>query len=321
MYLGLDFLIAPDLSPRLVEVNVGLPGGAQEYHLTQLVATGKPPGIFERIQRTSLNAYGMTFEAYLASLPWIGSLKPFKLWMDGMGPFPGVFHPGLRFEDKWIQYGLLRDIAPMPVTERYELEDRAEAERFLRERGRLVLKRRVGRGGRGLRIVNAPADLPGRDEGDWPCLLQEHVESKVGHFALSIRSVAFGGAWMCMYANLAGRSWSNHGILAGVAPGGFFGLEEEEFRVVAFNERSWEAGLWFGPQDPAYLRHNLYEDEVAETSLRIPEDLYRTIIRLSVAVERVYEGIDPSSLPEACFERSVAARETQEPWTGTASGN
>ena len=320
MYLGLDFLIAPDLSLRLVEVNVGLPGGAQEYHLTQLVAAGKPPGIFERIERTSRSVYGVTFEAYLASLPWIGSLKPFKLWMDGMGPFPGAFHPGLRFEDKWVQYGLLRDVAPMPATEPFDPEDRARAERFLAERGRLVLKRRVGRGGRGLRVVNAPADLPVRDEGEWPCLLQEHVDSKVGRFAVSIRSVAFGGAWMCMYANLAGRSWSNHGILAGVAPGEFFGLEEEEFRVVAFNERSWEAGLWFGPQDPAYLRHNLYEDEVAETALRLPEALYRTIIRLSVAVERVYERTDPSILPEACFERPSAARAAQKPGDGALSG-
>lgn len=42
MYLGIDFLVAPDLRPYVVEVNVGLPGGAQEHDLACLVRTGRP---------------------------------------------------------------------------------------------------------------------------------------------------------------------------------------------------------------------------------------------------------------------------------------
>ena len=53
MYLGIDFLITPELKLYLVEVNVGLPGGAHEYHLTHLVHFGKPSDIIRRIEWTS----------------------------------------------------------------------------------------------------------------------------------------------------------------------------------------------------------------------------------------------------------------------------
>ena len=47
MYLGIDFLISSELKPYIIEVNVGLPGGAQEYHLTHLVHFGRPSDIFD----------------------------------------------------------------------------------------------------------------------------------------------------------------------------------------------------------------------------------------------------------------------------------
>ena len=97
MYLGIDYLITHELKPFVVEVNMGLPGGAQEYHLTHLVHLGKPSNIFTRIEETSLRVYGKTFKYYLASLPFIESLKPFKIWMDGEGPFPCTFHPASFF--------------------------------------------------------------------------------------------------------------------------------------------------------------------------------------------------------------------------------
>ncbi|HSB07025.1 MAG TPA: hypothetical protein VLK23_17750, partial [Thermodesulfobacteriota bacterium] len=58
-------------------------------------------------------------------------------------------------------------------------------------------------------------------------------------------------------------------------------------------------------ETPAYLQHNLYEDEVARTTLYLPEPLVGTIMELSVKVERFYEGLDLSTLPEACFEEKT----------------
>jgi hypothetical protein len=78
MYLGIDFLITSELKLYLVEVNVGLPGGAHEYHLTHLVHLGKPSDIFKRIEWVSQKVYGKTFKDYLHSLPFIEALKPFK---------------------------------------------------------------------------------------------------------------------------------------------------------------------------------------------------------------------------------------------------
>jgi hypothetical protein len=92
MYLGIDFIITSELKLYVSEVNVGLPGGAHEYHLTHLVYLEKPSDIFRRIEWTSRKVYGRTFKSYIDSLPFTGSLKPFKIWMDGMGPSE-TFHP------------------------------------------------------------------------------------------------------------------------------------------------------------------------------------------------------------------------------------
>ena len=152
MYLGIDFLISPEQQPYVVEVNVGLPGGAQEYHLTHLVHFGKPSGIFERIEETSKRVYGKPFKEYLHSLPHIESLKPFKIWMDGQGPFPEGFHPGLRLEDKWVQYQLLKPVAPMPETQVFDPESLKDAESFLEKKGKIAFKRRLGRGEETIRL-------------------------------------------------------------------------------------------------------------------------------------------------------------------------
>ena len=153
MYLGIDFLITPGLKLYLIEVNVGLPGGAQEYEFAHRVHFGKASNIFDRIERTSQQVYGKTFKDYIHSLPFIGSLKPFKIWMDGKGPFPDIFHPGLRLEDKWIQYQLVKSIAPMPETMIFDPKNLAETKRFIETKKKAVLKRRLGRGGK---------DLPGQ---------------------------------------------------------------------------------------------------------------------------------------------------------------
>jgi len=320
MYLGIDYLITHwpkghlrrDLKVFVIEVNVGLPGGAQEYDLAHLVYFGKPSNIFTRIEETSLKVYGKAFKDYLHSLPLIQSLKPFKLWMDGKGPFPTIMHPGLRLEDKWVQYQLLRSIAPMPETIPLNPRDLAAAESFLEKKKGAVLKRRVGRGGRGFRVLTDPQSLSALNMEYHDMLLQEYIESEInwpkGHlrgYVFSIRAVAFGGEFMCMYANLSQRPYSNHGIIVLVSPGDLLGLADKEFATESFNQKSWEAELWFGEDDPPYLRHNLYEDEVARTTLYLPTPLYRLITELSVKIERFYEGLDLSSLPKACFEPPV----------------
>lgn len=302
MYLGIDFLINSELKLYLAEVNIGLPGGAHEYHLTHLVHFGKPSDIFRRIERISRKVYGKTFEAYLHSLPFMESLKPFKIWMDGMGPFPKALHPGLRFEDKWNQYQLIRSIAPMPETIILDPENLIAAERFIERRGKVVMKRRVGRGGRDFHVITDPSILSKLNLILNPYLLQEYVESKVNSYSFSIRSIAFAGEFMCMYANLSSKSTSNHGMLTFVSQGSPLGLSEKDFQTESFNQKSWEAELWFGQNEPSYLRHNLYEDEVAKTTLILPEPYYRMIKELSVKIERLYEGIDLFSLPKACFE-------------------
>ncbi len=302
MYIGIDFLITSGLKLYLAEVNVGLPGGAHEYHLTHLVHFGKPSDIFRRIESTSRKVYGKTFKDYLHSLPFIEALKPFKTWMDGMGPFPKTFHPGLRLEDKWNQYQLLKSIAPMPETMVLGPEDVAGASRFIERQKKVVLKHRVGRGGRDLQIISEPSSFWKLNLISNHYLLQEYVESKIDGYSLSVRSVAFGGEFMCMYANLSPRSTSNHGILTFVSSGNPFGLSAKSFKTESFNQKSWEAEIWFGENEPQYLRHNLYEEEVAKATLIIPEPLLGTIKELSVKIERLYDGLDLFSLPRGCFE-------------------
>jgi hypothetical protein len=302
MYLGIDFLISPERQPRVVEVNVGLPGGAQEYHLTHLVHFGKSSDIISRIEETSKRVYGKAFKDYLHSLPFVESLKPFKIWMDGMGPFPETVHPGLRLEDKWIQYQLIQSIAPVPDTMVFHHQDLKEAFNFQQRKGKMVLKRRLGRGGRNFKIIPSYASLSAIEPEGYPCLLQEFIESKVNGYTFSIRSVAFAGEFMCMYANLSDRPFSNHGFLTFIAEGESLGLSEREFKTESFNQKSWEAEIWFGKETPSYLRHNLYEDEVAQTTLYLPGLMLKTIRELSVRIERLYEGLDFEDLPRASFE-------------------
>jgi hypothetical protein len=302
MYIGIDFLITPDLRTYVVEVNVGLPGGAQEFELTHLVRFGKPSDIFNRIEETSLRAYGKIFKDYLYDLPFVESLKPFKIWMDGMGPFPDTFHPGLRLEDKWNQYQLISPLFPMPETMIFDPSNLTEGEQFLERKGKIVLKRRVGRGGRGLWVVSDIETLRSQGLASKRSLLQEYIESKIDGYNFSIRSIAFGGEFMCMYANLSQRSTSNHGVLIFISPGHTLRLAERDFETESFNKRSWEAEIWFGENAPSYLRHNLYEDEVAKTILYLPEDIHRMIQERSVKIERFYESLDLCSLPKACFE-------------------
>lgn len=301
MYLGIDILVSPDRTPYVVEVNVGLPGGAEEHDRVHRVHVGGPSGVFARIEEISRRVYGLPFEGYLGSLPFLPALKAFKLWMDGQGPLPAELHPALRLEDKWVQYQILNRLVPMPETIVFDPSALEPAGAMLAKWGRLALKRRLGRGGRGFRMIRRFEDLATAAPGQ-PALLQRHVASRVEGYTFSIRALAFGGEFVCAYANLARREHSNHGLLAYVSEGASFGLSSREFSTERFDERSWEAKLWFGDIEPAYLRHNLYEDEVATASFLLPPPVLAMIKDMAVKIERIYDGLDFSSLPSACFE-------------------
>lgn len=210
----------------------------------------------------------------------------------------------MRLEDKWNQYELLNSIAPMPETMILDPEDLAGIDRFLERKRRVVLKRRVGRGGRDFQVIEEPSQLWKLNLISNHYLLQDYVESKMDGYSFSIRSIAFGGEFLCMYANLSSKITSNHGILTFISIGNPFGLREKNFETESFNQRSWEAEIWFGENEPEYLKHNLYEDEVAKTALLLPEPFHRMIRELSVRIERLYEGLDLTGLPKACFEES-----------------
>jgi len=302
MYLGIDFLISPDLKPFVVEVNVGLPGGAEEYHRTHLVYLQKPSDIFARIEEISRRVYGRPFQNYLESFPFLKTLKTFKIWMDGQGPFPSDLHPGLRLEDKWVQYQILNSFIPMPETMVFDAGNIEAADLFLGRKGRLVLKRRLGRGGRNFRIIDDHGSLQAASPKGPGFILQDYISSKIHGYVFSVRSVAFGGEHLCLYANLSLRVHSNHGILAYIKEGSELRLADQEFRTEVFDQKSWEAGIWFGGSEPSYLHHNLYEDEVARTALSLPGPILRMIQDLSVSIERFYDGLDLDSLPRACFE-------------------
>jgi hypothetical protein len=307
VYLGIDFLITSDLEPRVIEVNVGLPGGAQEYDRACLARAGRGSGVFRTVDAIARESYGCSFRDYLDSLPWLMGLKAFKLWMDGQGDFPKDVHPGLRLEDKWVQYDILAPRFPLPETIVFDPEDRAQALALLARKGRLVAKRRLGRGGRGILFIDRPEDLPEGPAGEYGRLLQERIDSRLGPYTFSIRSVAFGGRHVCMYANLATRLFSNHGLLAMVEPGDRPALAGDPSRTRAFDERSWEAKIWFGDDEPAYLRHNLYEDEATAVALVLPGDLLDSIRDISIRIERLYDSLDPEALPRACFEAAATA--------------
>ena len=180
--------------------------------------------------------------------------------------------------------------------------NRAEAERLIARKKRLVGKRRLGRGGRDFALIDGPGDLPAGAAGEYGRLLQEWIDSRLGPYVFSLRSIAFGGRHVCLYANLSSRPFSNHGILTYVESGDHLGLSGDPVNTRSFDERSWEAEIWFGASEPSYLRHNLYEDEVAEASLVLPAGLLASIKDISVRIERYYENLDLESLPRALFE-------------------
>jgi hypothetical protein len=79
-------------------------------------------------------------------------------------------------------------------------------------------------------------------------------------------------------------------------------LSEKNFKTESFDQKSWEAEIWFGKNEPEYLRHNLYEEEVARAALVIPEPILKKIKEVSIKIEKIYDRLDLFNLPKACFE-------------------
>ena len=302
MYIGVDFLIGPGLNLYLSEVNTGVPGGASEYDLIHRVRYGQPSGIFDRINSLSEKNFGKDFYEYINSLPYIDDLRSLKIWMDGEGPLPKNPAPALRLEDKWIQYLLLSDVYQMIPTMIYDRKDEQELERRLNLEHPLVLKKRLGRGGKGFRMIEDVSDLRKLDLEEKSFLIQPYIESQIGTYRLSLRVLAFLGEYICMFANLAPRLISNHGFRFGVYPGDILGISDEGFKTKRTIERAWEADIFYQGDIPDYMYDNVYIEDIAQAELILPHSIHKTVKESAASISQLYMGLDLNALPKSYIE-------------------
>ncbi len=302
MYIGVDFLIDSGLTLYLSEVNTGVPGGASEYDLIHRVRYGQPSGVFDRINGLSKKNFGKDFYSYIKSLPYIDELRSLKIWMDGEGPLPRSPAPALRLEDKWVQYLLLSDDYPMIPTKIYDRKEERELEDRLNQGHTLVLKKRLGRGGKGFRVIEDVSELRKLDFKENFYLIQPYVESQIGNYKLSLRVLAFLGEYICMFANLAPRLTSNHGFRFDISPGESLHLFDENFKTKRIIEKAWEADIFFEGNIPEYLYENVCIEDIAETELILPHSIHEKIKKTAASISRLYMGLDMNSLPKSCIE-------------------
>jgi len=302
MYIGVDFLIDPELRLYLSEVNTGVPGGAQEYDLIHRVKYGSPSGIFDRIDALSQKNFGKNFYDYTNSLPYIDDLRALKIWMDGQGPLPTDPAPELRLEDKWVQYLLLSDICRMIPTRIYDRECQKDLPNEIKEKRPIVLKKRLGRGGKGFLLAEDISKLEALDLEDDLYLLQPYVHSQIGDLKLSVRAAAFAGEFLCMFANLNPRLTSNHGYRFSVSQGKGLKLSDQGFGTRRMVQKSWEADVFFKGDIPDYLYESASVEDVAEAELAILQPVYETIQRTAASISRLYMDLDCKTLPTSYIE-------------------
>jgi len=305
MYIGADFLIDRGGTLYLSEVNTGVPAGATEYDLVFRSRHGQTSGIFDRIEALAQETYGCGFAAHIRALPWIDDLVSLKIWMDGRGPRPKDPHPALRLEDKWVQYSLLSESFPMIPSWLWDDTRRTQAARLFSREGRMILKRRLARGGKGLQVVNEIREL---DSLRLPLnlyLMQPFVDSRIGRYALSIRAAAFAGRFLCMFASLAPHSTSNHGIRFLVQPGETLSLIPEDFRTRKIVQKAWEAEIFYKEDIPEYLYQDIWEERIAEALLCLPQALWRRIKRLSGEISALYSELKFPDLPLYYIEEAA----------------
>jgi hypothetical protein len=172
-----------------------------------------------------------------------------------------------------------------------------------------AVKRRLGRGGKGFLKVSSHNDLKNYNlTSDGSYIIQSYIDSNINAsgeiFKFSIRALAFSGKFICMYANLSRKLTSNHGIIFYIKPGSYLGINKVNFKTTKFSQKAWEADLFYKGTIPEYLYHNLYEDEVAEAELSLPEKTFKMIKEISASVSSYYEKLDYSKLPESFIEKN-----------------
>ena len=308
MYLGIDFLIDNNLNLYLSEVNIGLPGGAQEYDYAFGVNYGKPSGVFKYIENLCVKKYKKSFHEYLRGLAYFNDLRELKIWMDGQGKLPSNFPSILRLEDKWVQYMVLSPSYPVIETQILNNEFVLN-KRLVGLSGEFAVKKRFGRGGKGFLKISSLNDLENHNlTNDDSYIIQPYIDSNINTgnevFNFSVRALAFSGNFICMYANLSRKLTSNHGIIFYVKPGSCLGINTVNFKTVKFSQKAWEADLFYEGAIPEYLYHNLYEEEVAKAELFLPERTFRMIKEISASISSYYERLDYDKLPESFIEKN-----------------
>jgi hypothetical protein len=302
MYIGLDFLIDDDLNLYLSEVNTGVPAGAYEYNLVYLEKFGKPSGVFEKIENLSRKNFSCSFRDYIRGLPYLNDLRRLKIWMDDMGPAPSVTSKELRLEDKWIQYNLLSSKYNMAPTIIYDPRKISSFRNRYSEKGCLVIKKRIGRGGKGFQILKnnqKPGNLPLPEKF---YIIQPYINSSLAGYRLSIRATAFCGSFVCMFASLSKRLTSNHGYRFYVTTGSRLKISRKDFRIKKVVEKAWEAEIFFGDKLPEYLYNNVFIEEISDTIVIIPQNIINKIKEISSSISFLYQKLNVDNLPECVLE-------------------
>jgi glutathione synthase/RimK-type ligase-like ATP-grasp enzyme len=317
MYLGIDFLLDESGKLHISEVNTGLPGGAREYDLIHRIRFNRPSGIFDRIEEISEENFSKSFTRYIRELPYFDELKALKIWMDGKGPLPSSIPEMLRLEDKWVQYRLLGESFPMVASELFNEKKSAEYTAYIQKYGGIILKRRLGRGGAGFKKIKNFSRLKevmnlnvAKDFYIVQPLIKSRLKIKDKYYMLSVRVMVFSGEFLCMFANISSRITSNHGIRFYVNPGNSFGVGDEDFRTIEITEKAWEADVFFKEEPPAYLYHNLYEEEISDSFVNIPRKMHSDIMNVAISISNFYSRLDVNKLP-LCFIEEENFRKLQ----------
>jgi hypothetical protein len=310
MYIGADFLLDRGKVLYLSEVNTGVPAGATEYDLVHRSRHGRGSGIFERLDTLSRAAYGRSFAEHIQGLPWLDDLRRLKIGMDGRGPLPENPHPALRLEDKWVQHRLLSPRFPMPDTVLWTGAWDEENVALARQGRGLILKRRVGRGGRGLIVFDEEHELNALNPPPGSYVIQPLLDSRIGPYAFSIRAAGFAGEFLGMFASLAKRATSNHGIRFFITEGDRLSLSNPGFGFEVVHQISREAELFYRGRIPRYLERDVGIEHVADAAVRVPAPLLEEIRKTTAFISRLYADLDFEKLPRSWTEEAIRKERT-----------
>ena len=318
MYLGIDFLLEDSRTFYVSEVNTGLPGGAREYDLVYRAIFKRPSGVFEKIDSISRDNFSKPFKNYIREQASFGELKTLKIWMDGKGDRPEIKAKNLRLEDKWVQYLILSSRFPMVRSELYDPGNTETYVRRVRKDGPLILKRRLGRGGKGFLEIREESQIKQVERYGLPkdsYIIQPYLKSEIKvnnkSFKLSVRVIVFAGNFICIFANLSEGQTSNHGIRFFIETESDIkkiSIKNEDFKVWEVNEKAWEADIFYGDDIPPHLYHNLYEETIADTVVNMPCSIYNDIIKTAISINDFYNLLDFNKLPRCYIEEALISK-------------